>query len=58
MSEFTRYDVYLYGLPTDERVGLIPLEITDEAHDLYYDKVTIQLCIVIAFIEVLTYYYV
>ena len=35
------YNVYLYGLPTDYRVKvkLIPLEITDETHDLYYAEV-------------------
>ena len=32
---------YLYGLPThaDVAVTLIPLEITDETHDLYYAEV-------------------
>ena len=30
---------YLYGLPTDLYVELIPLEITDEIHDLYYAEV-------------------
>ena len=30
---------YLYGLPTREHVKLIPLEITDETHDLYYAEV-------------------
>src|SRR6185312_10168928 len=29
----------LYGLPTCEFVKLIPLEITDETHDLYYAEV-------------------
>ena len=29
----------LYGLPTYEDVKLIPLEITDETHDLYYAEV-------------------
>ena len=29
----------LYGLPTGEYVKLIPLEITDETHDLYYAEV-------------------
>ena len=34
------YDsVYLNGLPTYEQVKLIPLEITDETHDLYYAEV-------------------
>ena len=27
------------GLPTDQYVKLIPLEITDETHDLYYAEV-------------------
>ena len=30
---------YLYGLPTRPRVKLIPLEITDSTHDLYYAEV-------------------
>jgi hypothetical protein len=30
---------YLYGLPTYVNVKLIPLEITDETHDLYYAEV-------------------
>ena len=30
---------YLYGLPTDAKVKLIPFEITDETHDLYYAEV-------------------
>src|SRR6185312_12089149 len=30
---------YLYGLPTYSRVELIPLEITDSTHDLYYAEV-------------------
>ena len=30
---------WLYGLPTDQYVKLIPLEITDETHDLYYAEV-------------------
>ena len=30
---------YLYGLPTYTSVDLIPLEITDETHDLYYAEV-------------------
>ena len=30
---------FLYGLPTDERVDFIPLEITDSTHDLYYAEV-------------------
>ena len=30
---------YLYGLPTREHVKLIPLEITDSTHDLYYAEV-------------------
>ena len=30
---------YLNSLPTDEYVELIPLEITDETHDLYYAEV-------------------
>ena len=30
---------YLYGLPTRAKVKLIPLEITDETHDLYYAEV-------------------
>ena len=29
----------LYGLPTTSYVELIPLEITDETHDLYYAEV-------------------
>ena len=35
------YSVYSYGLPTsiDVRVKLIPLEITDSTHDLYYAEV-------------------
>ena len=35
------YDKHLYGLPTNyhTRVKLIPLEITDETHDLYYAEV-------------------
>ena len=33
--------VYLYGLPTRATVTLIPLEITDETHDLYYAEVNI-----------------
>ena len=31
--------VYLHGLPINYRVKLIPLEITDETHDLYYAEV-------------------
>ena len=31
--------IYLYGLPTHYSVKLIPLEITDETHDLYYAEV-------------------
>src|SRR6185312_5706078 len=31
--------VYLRGLPTHENITLIPLEITDETHDLYYAEV-------------------
>ena len=36
-----RYGRYLYGLPTHPRahVKLIPLEITDSTHDLYYAEV-------------------
>ena len=30
---------YLYGIPTHAYVKLIPLEITDETHDLYYAEV-------------------
>ena len=30
---------YLDGLPTYKRVKLIPLEITDSTHDLYYAEV-------------------
>src|SRR5436189_1629618 len=34
------YSIYLYGLPTsDYHIKLIPLEITDETHDLYYTEV-------------------
>ena len=33
------YRVDLYGLPTYSIVKLIPLEITDETHDLYYAEV-------------------
>ena len=33
------YDLYLDGLPTDAYIKLIPLEITDETHDLYYAEV-------------------
>ena len=33
------YGIYLYGPPTDQRVKLIPLEITDSTHDLYYAEV-------------------
>src|SRR6185312_13165918 len=38
------YGLYfnLYGLPTSENIKLTPLEITDETHDLYYDKVIIK----------------
>src|SRR5438067_1249167 len=32
-------DKYLGGLPTVANVNLIPLEITDETHDLYYAEV-------------------
>ena len=32
-------DSYLYGLPIGAYVKLIPLEITDETHDLYYAEV-------------------
>ena len=34
-------DEYLYGLPTSihSYIKLIPLEITDETHDLYYAEV-------------------
>jgi len=38
-DEGDEYDLYLYGLPTPYRVKLIPLEITDETHDLYYAEV-------------------
>ena len=30
---------YLHGLPTTVYIKLIPLEITDETHDLYYAEV-------------------
>ena len=30
---------HLFGLPTNSRVKLIPLEITDSTHDLYYAEV-------------------
>ena len=40
---------HLYGLPTRTDVNLIPLEITDETHDLYYAEVNIYLCVM--FIE-------
>ena len=40
---------YLNCLPTRAKVKLIPLEITDETHDLYYAEVTIYLCVM--FIE-------
>src|SRR6185312_15911214 len=33
------FGLYLYGLPTRAKVKLIPLEITDETHDLYYAEV-------------------
>ena len=35
------YGIYLYGLPTYASISveLIPLEITDETHDLYYAEV-------------------
>ena|SRR5438132_13715605 len=34
-----KYGLSLYSLPTYELVRLIPLEITDETHDLYYAEV-------------------
>jgi len=38
--EYANGDVYLYdGLPTYSYVKLIPLEITDSTHDLYYAEV-------------------
>ena len=44
------YGIYfLQGLPTYEEVKLIPLEITDETHDLYYAEVNYYLCVM--FIE-------
>jgi len=36
---YEEYYATLYGLPTDYQVKLIPLEITDETHDLYYTEV-------------------
>ena len=33
------YGVYLYGLPTYADIKLIPLEIADETHYLYYAEV-------------------
>src|SRR5205085_2083785 len=33
------YGIFFYGLPTVELVKLVPLEITDETHDLYYAEV-------------------
>jgi len=39
IEEDKEYSCELYGLPTDQRVKLIPLEITDETHDLYYAEV-------------------
>ena len=40
-----RYSAYFYGLPTTDyaaTIKLIPLEITEETNDSYYDKVTID----------------
>ena len=34
-----KYGFYLDGLPTRADVKLIPLEITDSTHDLYYAEV-------------------
>ena len=34
-----KYGMHLYGLPTRADVKFIPLEITDETHDLYYAEV-------------------
>src|SRR6185437_9762360 len=46
-------DGYLYGLPTYRYtpVKLIPLEITDETHDLYYAEVNYLLMRCVMFIE-------
>ena len=38
-------NVQLYGLPTRACIKLIPLEITDETHDLYYAEVNHLLCV-------------
>ena len=39
------YETGVYGLPTPDDIKLIPLEITDETDDSYYDTVTINTCI-------------
>ena len=50
IDKYEYLDGYLYGLPIRENVKLIPFEITDETHDLYYAEVkTIYLSVM--FIE-------